>query len=189
MVDFLNRKHIELTTLSNEWEEKLNDETEAKDKELEKLTSQRERDAGECSIVVAVLLSTSQSNYFFICHQYLTYNVCMFFCFFLSFQPSFSYGILFFIFFLLSLLFFCFWFAEILSNLQERWDQLEAEKAAKEAEERRLIELERLKREEEARKHSSAIKIGRAMRVYLKKKAESGGKKKKKDKKKKKKKK
>ena len=78
MVDFLNRKHIELTTLSNEWEEKLNDETEAKDKELEKLTSQRERDAGECSIVVAVLLSTSQSNYFFICHQYLTCNVCFF---------------------------------------------------------------------------------------------------------------
>ena len=66
---------------------------------------------------------------------------------------------------------------------------MEAEKAAKEAEERRLIELERLKREEEARQHSSAIKIGRAMRVYLKKKAESGGKKKKKDKKKKKKKK
>jgi IQ domain-containing protein G len=68
---------------------------------------------------------------------------------------------------------------EILKGLQERWDQLEAEKAAKEAEERRLVELERLKREEEARRHASCIKIQRAARVYLKKKAESGGGKKK----------
>ena len=71
---------------------------------------------------------------------------------------------------------------EILKGLQERWDQLEAEKAAKEAEERRLVELERLKREEEARRHASCIKIQRAGRVYIKKKAESGGGKKKKKK-------
>ena len=36
---------------------------------------------------------------------------------------------------------------EILNGLKARWDQLQAEKAAKEAEERRLAELERLKKE------------------------------------------
>ena len=64
---------------------------------------------------------------------------------------------------------------ETLAALQERWDQLEAEKAAKEAEERRLIELERLQREEEARRHAASIKIQRAGRAYIKRRNESGG--------------
>ena len=119
MVDFLTRKHVELTNLSNEWEDKYTNDLESKDKELERLTSNQARDR------------------------------------------------------------------EILDGLQERWNQLEAEKAAKEAEERRLIELERLKREEEARRHSACIKIQRLGRVYIKKKAEAGGAKKKKSKKKK----
>ena len=58
-------------------------------------------------------------------------------------------------------------------------------------EKERLAELERLRKEEEARRHAAAIKIQRRGRVYLKQKAESGkgkkkGKKGKKGKKKKK---
>merc|ERR1712023_593655 len=107
MMDFLERKHKELAALANHWEEKYATDMEAKEKELAKMESDRERDK------------------------------------------------------------------EILAGLQERWDQLEAEKAAKEAEKRRLIELERLQREEEARRHAAAIKIQRAGRAYVKRRNES----------------
>ena len=44
MVDFLTRKHVELTKLSNEWEDKYTNDVESKDKELERLTSNQARD-------------------------------------------------------------------------------------------------------------------------------------------------
>lgn len=62
-----------------------------------------------------------------------------------------------------------------LQKLEARWEQELAEKAAKEAEERRLAELERLRKAEAARNNVAAGRIQRQFKKYLVKKAESGG--------------
>jgi hypothetical protein len=44
MVDFLTRKHTELTDVSNTWEDKYTDDLEKKTKEYDSLISNQERD-------------------------------------------------------------------------------------------------------------------------------------------------
>ena len=92
-VKYLKDKAEQLTALSEYWENKYQEDLEAKENELEELKANREADV------------------------------------------------------------------DTLTSLKERWDQEQAEKAAREAEERRLIELEKLRKEEQAAQDAAARAI------------------------------